>query len=285
MMNFNTNNIRFKTQGFIWRSAWLMAAVAAGTLVQAQSCDAVDLPYAENFDTAPDYALPACMATDVISGNTWMTWPAPDGMTGLACAVGYTDFGSPDMNTWLFTKGLNLTAGTSYRLTYDYFNYTPNYTERMKVAFGSDTTGAAMVNTLADYPAINSATVLNADILFTPATSGVFYIGFQCYSIADQNYLYIDDIAVELATGSGVSEVVVGNGVSVFPNPASSELSICTPGNLPMHVKVYDMVGHLAMEQGLTTRLDFGGLAPGIYSLKLTDAQGQAQGQARFVKH
>lgn len=283
-MNFDTNNNRPMAQRSTWRSALLMACMAAGTLVQAQNCDAVDLPYVENFDAGPEYALPPCMATDVISGNTWMTWPAPPGMTGLACAVGYTDAGSPDMNTWLFTRGLNLTAGTSYRLTYDYFNLTPNYTERMKVAFGSDTTGAAMVNPLADYPAINSATVLNADILFTPATSGVFYIGFQCYSIANQNYLYIDDIAVQLAMGTGVTEVVVANGVSVFPNPASNELSISTPGKLPMHVKVYDMVGHLAMEQGPTTRLDIGGLAPGMYSLKLTDAQGQAQGQTRFAK-
>ncbi len=285
MMVLNTNTNPTDGTRRTWRPALMMAAVAAGTLVQAQSCDAVDLPYAENFDAAPAYALPACMATDVISGNTWLTWAAPEGMTGMVAAVGYTDAGSPDMDSWLFTKGLNLTAGTTYRLTFDYFNLTPTYTERMKVAFGSDTTGAAMTNPLADYPSIQSAGVLNADILFTPATSGVFYIGFQCYSIADQNYLYLDDILVEPATTTGLDALAHANAVSIFPNPASSELFIATPQDQPVHVQVYDMVGQLVMAQGHTTRLDISALVPGSYSLLITDVRGVAQSHAQFVKH
>lgn len=285
MKNHDTNSNRPLVRHFTWRSVLLLATVAAGSLAQAQNCNAVVPPYSENFDSAVNHALPGCMGTEVISGNAWGTWPAPAGMGGMAGAIGYTPAGSPAMNSWLFTRGLNLTAGTTYRLRFKYFNLTPAYTERMKVAFGTDTTAAAMANTLANYSAISSEIVLNADLLFTPTTSGVAYIGFQCYSIANQNYLYLDDILVELATGAGVHECAGTNGIAVYPNPASSELFFSTPGSQPMQAKVYDMVGHLVLEHGPTTRMDISGLAPGSYDLQLSDAQGHAEGHVRFVKY
>ena len=51
-----------------------------------------------------------------------------------------------------------------------------------------------------------------------------------------------------------------------------------------MHVKVFDMVGHLAIEQNMTTRLDITSLAPGSYSVLIIDEKGTAQSHAHFVK-
>src|SRR4029079_16338687 len=34
---------------------------------------------------------------------------------------------------------------------------------------------------------------------FSPATSGVYYIGFHAISAADQAFLYLDDVSVKLA--------------------------------------------------------------------------------------
>lgn len=82
----------------------------------------------------------------------------------------------------------------------------------------------------------------------------------------------------------GIEEIVAKEGVAVHPNPASTELFISTVNEMPVHVKVYDMVGHLVMEQNMATRLDISDLAPGSYSLVIVDENKAAQAHARFVK-
>ncbi|MEO7081117.1 MAG: T9SS type A sorting domain-containing protein [Flavobacteriales bacterium] len=83
----------------------------------------------------------------------------------------------------------------------------------------------------------------------------------------------------------GIEEVRNANGMSVFPNPASTELFISTPDNKPVHVKVYNMVGHLVMETDVTTQLNVADLAAGSYSLIISDAKGNIQARTRFMKH
>ncbi len=82
----------------------------------------------------------------------------------------------------------------------------------------------------------------------------------------------------------GIEENLIANGVGVHPNPASSELFISTPNGQPVHVKVYDMVGHLVKASHLTNRLDISALAPGSYSLQVIDEMGNRLAHARFVK-
>ncbi|MBS1941732.1 MAG: choice-of-anchor J domain-containing protein, partial [Bacteroidetes bacterium] len=174
-------------------SAW------AGPVNFATPCNAANIPYTEDFNAVTTPALPICMSKQVVSGNAWRTVTAPTGMTGNAANVSYTASGSPDMNSWLFTQGLNLTGGSTYRLVYKYFNNDgTTYTERMAVAYGSSNNAVGMANALADHAAIHTATVQTNQVDFTPASTGVYYIGFKCYSIADQNQLYLDDISVQL---------------------------------------------------------------------------------------
>ncbi len=192
----------------------------AGPYVFTTPCTATDVPYTEDFNAVTTPAIPNCMSLQTVSGNPWRTVTAPGGMTGNAANVTYTASGSPDMNSWLFTQGLNLTGGTTYRLTYKYFNNSTTYTERMAVAYGSSNDAAAMANALADHSAIQTTTVQTNQVDFTPAADGVFYIGFKCYSIADQNQLYLDDI-----------NVVALNGCTGTPDPGATTgpASIC-PG-------------------------------------------------------
>lgn len=83
----------------------------------------------------------------------------------------------------------------------------------------------------------------------------------------------------------GIAEVGNLMEVSVFPNPASTELFITTPDSKPVHVKVYDAVGHLVMERDVTSKLNVAGLAAGSYSLLISDAQGTIQARSRFMKY
>src|SRR5690625_6438948 len=56
-----------------------------------------------------------------------------------------------------------------------------------------------MVNELADYPNISDHQMHEEEINFTVDEDGVYYFGFQAYSDANQYYLIIDDIQVDLA--------------------------------------------------------------------------------------
>lgn len=160
-------------------------------------CSSTTVPYFEDFNSVAPPALPNCMSIDNISGNPWQTnaYP-PAGMTGNAARISWTPSGSPDMNSWLFTQGLQLQAGTSYRLTYKFTNSSSSFVERMASAYGTATNGAAMTTFLRYHDEIQTTDVLVDTIDFTPAATGVYYIGFQCYSQANQLSLYLDDIKV-----------------------------------------------------------------------------------------
>jgi hypothetical protein len=161
------------------------------------SCGAADIPYYEDFSSVIVPAIPNCMSIETISGNPWTTNAAPiAGMIAPAARVTYTGGGSPDMDSWLYTAGLNLTGGVSYQLTYKYGNNSTFYNESMSVAYGSGASEADMLNPLADHPTINDNTTHINTVEFIPDADGVYYIGFKCYSVADQYYLFLDDIQV-----------------------------------------------------------------------------------------
>ncbi|WES97846.1 fibronectin type III domain-containing protein [Chryseobacterium arthrosphaerae] len=161
------------------------------------ACVSTGLPYTLDFDNVTTPALPAC--TTVInsgSGNLWKTATAPSGFTGKVLNYSYNT--SSAANTWFFTQGLNLTAGVSYRIKYKYANSSGAvYAEKVKVAYGTSATVTDMTNTIADHSSITTGGVPTSTFTdFTPAASGVYYFGFQAYSTADMNQIYIDDINI-----------------------------------------------------------------------------------------
>ncbi|MBS1547997.1 MAG: hypothetical protein JSU02_11605, partial [Bacteroidetes bacterium] len=170
-------------------------SIWAGPFNFTTPCVSANVPYTENFDGVTVPAIPACMSIETVSGNPWTTTTAT-GYTGNVARVSYTSGGSPDMDSWIYTQGLNLTGGTSYRLSYKYGNNSTFYVERMSVSYGAGAAEAYMTTPLADHATINDNTPHTNTVDFTPATTGVYNIGFKCYSIADQYYLYLDDISV-----------------------------------------------------------------------------------------
>lgn len=170
----------------------------AGPFSFTTACDNSDIPYMLDFEEVTVPALPLCTQNvNEGTGNNWLTVSAPgSGFTTKALRYAYN--GTNDANTWFFTNGLNLVGGTSYRLEFDYGNNSTSYEESLKVAFGTSKTGAAMTNVIADYPSIGDATLHHAILDFTPSVSGVYFVGFQAYSIADQWNLFVDNILIDL---------------------------------------------------------------------------------------
>ncbi|MBK9286530.1 MAG: T9SS type A sorting domain-containing protein [Flavobacteriales bacterium] len=158
-------------------------------------CSSANVPYFENFDAVTTPAIPACMSVENVNGGTtWTTVTAPTGYTGKTAQYSFS--GSLVGDDWIYTQGLNLTAGTIYNLTFKYGNNSTTFIEKLEVKYGNSPGAAAMANTIVQYPTINQNAPQSASVYFVPATSGVQFIGFHAYSAVNQFNLFLDDISV-----------------------------------------------------------------------------------------
>lgn len=195
-------------------------------------CSSTGLPYTLDFESVTTPALPTC--TTVInsgSGNLWKTATAPTGFTGKVLNYSYNS--SNAANTWFFTQGLNLTAGVSYRIKYKYANATgtTQYPEKVKVAYGSSPASSAMTNTIADHGNITGGTVTNTFTDFTPSATGVYYIGFQAYSLADMNQIYVDDINIDVTPTCSEPSAVTVSAITTTGASVSWTAPATAPGS------------------------------------------------------
>jgi hypothetical protein len=160
------------------------------------------LPYVEDFSSVAAGTIPVCMATENLNndGGIWNTVAAPTTPAGFTNNVMRYNYNTSNAaNDWFFTAALSLTAGTSYRLKFNYANGDASYPEKLRVMYGNAQTNTAMTVQIYDNPNISDVTLHTASVDFTPATSGDYYIGFKAYSITDQYYLFVDSITLDLS--------------------------------------------------------------------------------------
>ena len=190
------------TDASVWMSTCFVTA-----------CVAASVPYSLDFENATPPAMPICTAvTNAGTGNNWVIANDPgNGFTSKTLTYYYNY--QEAANSWFFTQGINLVAGTTYRIKYKYGNNSASYSEKMKVTYGTAPTPASQTTVLHDYT--NIIDVLNPVTDFytlTPATSGVYYFGFNVYSDANMYNLYVDDILVEVnPTCTEPTALVVSN--------------------------------------------------------------------------
>jgi hypothetical protein len=215
----------------------------------ATVCDTVSIPYTMPISGVTAPALPLCTTVkdENLDGNTWRSYlSGGQGWTDQVLAYVYNINGTTPANDWLFTKGLNLTAGTYYRLRFKYNNdFTSLYAEKLKVAYGNANNAVAMTNTLANYATVYSSVPKTATIDFTPASSGTYFIGFQAYSDANKDVLILDDISIDLrpacdmpdTLGANVESAGTSATVSWTPpsygTPAGYEYAVITSATPP----------------------------------------------------
>ncbi len=207
------------TQYFVWvRSNCGAGGLSTWSVPDSfyTQCGATNVPYLQNFELATVPNMPPCTSSENVgTGNNWATVSNPgNGFTSQNLGYGYNAANAAD--AWFYTQGLNLTAGTSYRLTFKYGNNSATFIESMNVSYGTSASAVGMANLIVDYPSITAITVTPATSVtdFTPATTGVYYIGFHVYSIADQFNLYVDDISVELTPSCSEPTALVHSGIT-----------------------------------------------------------------------
>lgn len=169
-------------------SAWVMSAVFS-TL-----CDEGTVPYTVNIDAVTTPALPQCIVVQNVNGDnkTWQTYAAQTGITGKV--MGYPWHGTNDADDWFFLRGLDLTAGTSYRIKFKYKD--SGFVEKLRVSIGQNPIDADMGTELFDVTTGDDSVVVSEAIDFTVDADGIYYIGFQAHSDANQFNLYVGEISV-----------------------------------------------------------------------------------------
>ncbi|PWH85061.1 GEVED domain-containing protein [Brumimicrobium oceani] len=142
------------------------------------NCTTTTVPYFEGFESVTLPGLPYCTTNDNVgTGNDWKTLAySNNGFTGNV--LNYASNAFNDANTWFYTQGVELQAGVDYEISYTYGSTGTN-TEKMKVAFGTNTNAAAMINQLADFQSINNSTAIDTTQTFTVAANGVCNSGLR----------------------------------------------------------------------------------------------------------
>jgi len=165
------------------------------------TCAATTAPYNQDFETATTPALPECTSVGTFdTGNNWRTAANP-GFGFNSNVLWYPDSDEP-ANSWFFTQGIELTAGTAYRFSYKYGNDSTNTTERLRTILTTNPNSPAPDpnrSYLSDHTEITggTATEFSFGSPITINTTAVYYFGFNAYSRSEEGSLYVDDIVIE----------------------------------------------------------------------------------------
>ena len=174
------------------------------------TCTATNVPYTQNFDSVTQPALPSCVSVENVNGDTkfWKTCTSTSlgNATAIAPVSGVNQMGiqydsTNAMNDWFYIRGLNLTSGTAYRLTF--YTRAYNFTgtnELLEVKYGNSPSATSMTTSLfSNITVIGNDPYIQKTIDFVPSSTGVFYIGFHGTSPSNTWYLFVDDISVTLS--------------------------------------------------------------------------------------
>ena len=239
------------------------------TISFTTACGPDNVPYTQNFESATVPNLPLCTSQqNVGTGNSW-TVANNSGYGFTTNALRYAWNASNAANVWFYTNGINLVGGTAYKISYDYGGTGTTFVEKLKVAYGTSALATAMTTPLADHPNVVNATPINNVVNFTPATSGVYYFGFNAYSDLNKFYLQVDNISIDVALANNDFN---SKSFSVYPNPVKDVLNIDYADNVTK-IQIVNMLGQEVMNKSVNNtqnQIDMSGLVSGTYLVKVT---------------
>ncbi len=224
----------------------------AGPVTFTTPCNVATIPYTQNFDGVTQPAIPGCHTVENTNAdaNIWKTCNSTSlgNFSSITPNSGTNQLGiafnsGAAMDDWFFTPSFNLTAGTYYRLSFWYRGYnSATYTEQMEVKYGTSATSAAMTNSIVSTFSIpGNVAYTKKTIDFTPASSGTYNIGFHGNSIANQYYIFVDDIGLDLspscfdpvsvtATSSSATTANIGWTAPIAPPASGYQWEVRTSG-------------------------------------------------------
>lgn len=126
-----------------------------------------------------------------VATNDWMIHFSRTGDR----ALGYNYNSQNAADDWAFLDGLTMEAG-HYVLKF-WYSATENHPERLRVCWGYAPDPEAMTHTLVEYNPVENGDYEESINIFEVEEAGTVYIGFYCFSDADENWLLIDDVSID----------------------------------------------------------------------------------------
>lgn len=231
------------------------------------TCNATNIPYIQNFETANVPGIPNCSVIENAgAGNNWITTNLSlYGFNGKVLQYPFNAFNPA--NAWYFTQGINLTEGTTYKISYLYGTNFGLFVEKMKVMYGLGATANEMTEEIADHTFSFNVAQTNEET-FTPPATGVYYFGFNAYSTANQNNFYLDNISIDIALPN---DTFTKSEFTFYPNPVKGVLNLSYSQTIKS-VEVFNFLGQRVHEYVINSnsaQIDMSKLPTGSYLLKV----------------
>ncbi len=161
------------------------ALAALGNSLNAQTVP----PYSNGFNSTTEWNW-----WTVINNNGGNTWDHNSSQEAR-----YTYDSNQAADDWLVTSAIRLEAGKTYKFSIK--TRADGYTERIEVKLASSNTATALSNGTSVIAAQNVTnenyyTLSNDQV--SVSTTGNYYFGIHCISIADQWHLYVDDLDIDV---------------------------------------------------------------------------------------
>lgn len=158
----------------------------AGPVTVTTICPPTTVTYFENFNGL-NLVLPTCTSA---TSTAWQT--------NITNGNLFTNA----EGTTFFTRGVTLTAGQPYRLSYDY-STNGNGTASLAVQYGMTNFAPTQANITTPLAYHDNFAIIQSNIVtFTPSTTGTYYIGFMLDYLSDSSggAMNIDNVRLELET-------------------------------------------------------------------------------------
>ena len=198
------------------------------------------------------------------------------------------EFDTVAAKAWAITPPLSLVNGSSYTITFFYAVFKSTYPEKLKVTVGNEATIEAQNTVLWDN---NGGIALNNDnawtkatINYTPAASGNFYFGFNCYSDPKMFALMVDNIKVEItptapppcaamtAPGDGVADISAPQALFTWDSASTAAEYVLKLGTTSSPDSAETFYGKSGYQSGLAYNTTY------YYSVVPKNAAGSASG-------
>ena len=204
---------------------------------------------------------------------------------GVAAAIAITPAAAAATQS-LFSRGINLTAGSAVTITFYDRNYvsTTTNTASYNLSVGTDQTDATQTTSLYSTTGLSTTTFTQRTVNFVPTFTGAHYFRFQNTSPANAtgtHAIIVDNFVVTEVLGTNeFSE----SKFSIYPNPTSSILSISNPNNVEIKsISVVDINGRIVKNQSDSlSQINVSDLNAGVYFVTIEAAEGKTT--KKFIK-
>jgi len=230
------------------------------------------IPYTMGFESNED--LSGWKVVDINGDSS--TWKLVQSTSLAYTGTGYARYtynSTTAADDWMFTKCINLSAGTNYEVTF-WCRVGAEHPEKLKVAIGTAQNATAMSQVINDLGNLNDTIYSKHTSAFTVPTTGTYYVGWYAYSNANEWFIAVDDIKIDIA--NGIENNTTNNEINLYPNPAKDQLNIRSYVNIE-NIKVFNAIGQVIVNLNINTQshvLNTSNLNYGIYYIQLETKKG-----------